>query len=211
MGKKKNDNDKSGKTGFTRRGFISTVGAGAVAAATVSGVSHAKEKGKVIDDSSRMVVLNINGRNHKVHVENRYTLLFVLRDILGLVGTKVGCERGECGSCSVLIDGVTRYSCLTLAVEAEGHEVTTVEGLMDGEELGIVQQAFVEEDAFQCGFCTPGQVVAMEGMLRKNPSPGIEEIKEGMSGNLCRCGAYKHIFNAAQNASEKLRGKGGSQ
>jgi xanthine dehydrogenase YagT iron-sulfur-binding subunit len=104
---------------------------------------------------------------------------------------------------------VPRYACLTLAHEAEGREITTVEGLMDGEELGPVQRAFVEEDGFQCGFCTPGQVMAAEGLLRGNPEPGLDEIRQGMSGNLCRCGAYPHIFKAVRRASE-LRRKGGA-
>jgi xanthine dehydrogenase YagT iron-sulfur-binding subunit len=121
---------------------------------------------------------------------------------LGLTGTKPGCERGECGACTVLIDGVARYSCLTLALEAAGTQITTLEGLMRGEELGSVQQAFHEEDAFQCGYCTPGQIVNAEGLLRKTPDPTIEQIREGMSGNLCRCGAYAHIFRAVHRASE---------
>jgi xanthine dehydrogenase YagT iron-sulfur-binding subunit len=101
-----------------------------------------------------------------------------------------------------LIDGVARYSCLTLALEAAGTQITTLEGLMRGEELGSVQQAFHEEDAFQCGYCTPGQIVNAEGLLRKTPDPTIEQIREGMSGNLCRCGAYAHIFRAVHRASE---------
>jgi xanthine dehydrogenase YagT iron-sulfur-binding subunit len=121
---------------------------------------------------------------------------------LGLTGTKSGCERGECGACTVLIDGVARYSCLTLALEAVGAEITTVEGLMHGEQLGPVQQAFVEEDALQCGYCTPGQVVSVEALLRRTPQPTAEQIREGVSGNLCRCGAYQHIFRAAQRAAE---------
>jgi xanthine dehydrogenase YagT iron-sulfur-binding subunit len=106
----------------------------------------------------------------------------------------------------VLIDGVPRYACLTLAVEADGAQVTTIEGLMSGEELGKVQQAFAEKDAMQCGFCTPGQVVAAEGLLRSTASPTIDEIREGMSGNLCRCGAYKHIFEAVARAAELRKG-----
>ena len=102
-------------------------------------------------------------------MEPRWSLLFVLREKMGLTGTKVGCERGECGACTVLINGVPRYACMTLALEAEGDEITTVEGLMEGEELGPVQQAFLENDAFQCGYCTPGQIMAAEGLLRANP------------------------------------------
>jgi xanthine dehydrogenase YagT iron-sulfur-binding subunit len=109
----------------------------------------------------------------------------------------------------VLVDGVPRYSCLTLAVEAEGRQVTTVEGLLDGETLGPVAQAFAEEDAFQCGFCTPGQVVAAEGLLRRIPEPTMDEVRLGMSGNLCRCGAYAHIFRAVRKAAERRRAGGG--
>ena len=105
----------------------------------------------------------------------------------------------------MLIDGIPRYACMTLAVEAEGCEITTLEGLMDGEELGPVQRAFAEEDALQCGFCTPGQIVAVEGLLRANPDPSLDEIRNGVSGNLCRCGAYQHIFRAAQRAAELKR------
>jgi len=146
--------------------------------------------------------LKVNGHSHSLLVEPRWSLLFVLREKLGLTGSKAGCERGECGACSVLIDGIARYACLTLAVEAQGHEVTTVEGLMQGEELGPVQQAFLEHDAFQCGYCTPGQVMAAEGLLRSTPKPSIDEIQKGMSGNLCRCGAYVHIFRAVESAAK---------
>jgi xanthine dehydrogenase YagT iron-sulfur-binding subunit len=142
-------------------------------------------------------------------VEPRWSLLFVVRDMLGLTGTKVGCERGECGACTVLIDGKPRYACMTLAVEAEGHAITTLEGLMDGEQLGPVQQAFAEEDAFQCGFCTPGQIMAVEGLLRQNPNPTIEDVRLGISGNLCRCAAYRHIFNAGLKAAQLRKVKGG--
>jgi xanthine dehydrogenase YagT iron-sulfur-binding subunit len=109
----------------------------------------------------------------------------------------------------VLIDGKPRYSCLTLAVEAEDHAITTVEGMLEGDKLGPVQQAFAEEDAFQCGFCTPGQIMAVEGLLRGNPAPTLDQIRVGVSGNLCRCGTYKNIFRAAARASELRRQKGG--
>jgi xanthine dehydrogenase YagT iron-sulfur-binding subunit len=142
-----------------------------------------------------------------VSAEARWTLLHVLREVIGLTGAKPGCERGECGACTVLIDGIPRYACLTLAVEAQGHEITTLEGLMDGEGLGPVQTAFVEADALQCGYCTPGQVMAVEGLLRANPNPSVEEIRRGVSGNLCRCGAYQHIFKAARRAAELKAGK----
>ncbi len=125
-----------------------------------------------------------------------------------MTGAKAGCERGECGACTVLVDDVPRYACLTLALEAQGKAVTTVEGLMDGERLGPVQEAFAEHDAFQCGYCTSGQIVAAEGLLRAHPTPAVEEIRRGMSGNLCRCGAYPHIVKAVGRASELKRGGG---
>jgi len=203
---KKQDPAKRPDGGVTRRGFLGSVGAGAVVAATA--VARPGEAVPEITSPEEMVrvALMINGRIHRLLVEPRWTLLFVLRERLAITGTKAGCERGECGSCTVLIDGQPRYACMTLAVEAEGTEITTVEGLLDGEELGTVQKAFVEEDAFQCGYCTPGQIMAAEGLLRINPSPSFDEIRCGMSGNLCRCGAYPHIVNAVTTAAENKKG-----
>jgi xanthine dehydrogenase YagT iron-sulfur-binding subunit len=187
---------------------MSSVGVGAVAAVSIGNAPAAPAQEIEAVGDVLTVNLRINGSLRKIMVEPRWTLLYVLRDLLGLTGTKVGCERGECGACTVLIDGMARYACMTLAVEAQGHEVTTLEGLMDGEKLGPVQQAFAEEDAFQCGFCTPGQIMAVEGLLRQNPNPTIDQIRVGVSGNLCRCAAYQHIFKAAARAAE-LRAKGG--
>ncbi len=209
MGKESKSKSSRTKHGLSRRGFMSTVGAGAVAAAA-AGTAAAKPTQEVKSAGDLVeVVLDVNGRKRKVLVEPRWTLLYVLRDVFGLTGTKPGCERGECGACTVLIDELPRYSCMTLAVEAEGQKITTLEGLMDGEKLGVVQQAFAEEDAFQCGFCTPGQIIAVEGLLRANPDPTLDEIRMGVSGNLCRCGAYQHIFKAVGKAAEMKR-KGGA-
>jgi xanthine dehydrogenase YagT iron-sulfur-binding subunit len=190
---------------MSRRNFIGTLGAGTLGAA-VAGPATATPQEAQSAGGHLVVGLSVNGRQIRAAIEARYTLLEVLRDQLELTGTKEGCGRGECGACTVLVDGVPRYSCMTLAVEAEGTEITTVEGLMQGEELGTVQQAFVEEDAFQCGYCTPGQVMTVEGLLRQNASPSIAEIQEGMSGNLCRCGAYDHIFKAVRRAAELKAG-----
>ena len=203
---RRKDPGKEPNKGVTRRGFLGSAGAGAVAAAT--GVSLRGEAAVQITNPDEMleVALRINGRTHRLLVEPRWSLLFVLRERLGITGTKVGCERGECGSCTVLIDGRPRYACMTLAVEAEQTEIMTVEGLLDGEELGEVQQAFVAEDAFQCGYCTPGQVMAAEGLLRANPSPTLDDIRHGMSGNLCRCAAYVHIFRAVDHAAKLKKG-----
>ena len=195
--------------GVSRRGFITSVGSGAIgvaaAGALVKGASPQAQAEAVKAGDVSTITLTVNGRRQKLLVEARWSLLHVLRDHLGLTGTKVGCERGECGACTVLIDGKARYACMTLAVEADGHDITTVEGLMTGEELGPTQQAFAAEDAFQCGYCTPGQVMAAEGLLRSNPSPNIDEIRQGMAGNICRCGAYAHIFKAVAKAADLKR------
>jgi xanthine dehydrogenase YagT iron-sulfur-binding subunit len=192
--------------GVSRRGFIQSVGAGAIGAAALGSAEAKQPPAPVTPEEMAAVTLTVNGRRHRVLVEPRWSLAYVIRDRLHLTGTKVGCERGECGACTVLIDGVTRYACLTLAVEADGTQVTTIEGLMSGEDLGAVQQAFAEQDAFQCGFCTPGQVVAAEGLLRASPDPTPDQIREGMGGNLCRCGAYSHIVKAVARAAELRKG-----
>jgi xanthine dehydrogenase YagT iron-sulfur-binding subunit len=191
-------------SGLSRRGFIATVGTGAVAAAAVATAAQAATAAAPATATVDMVKvsLSINGRTHRLFVEPRWSLLYVIREQLGLTATKVGCERGECGTCTVLIDGKPRYACMTLATEAEGRAVTTLEGLMNGEELGPVQQAFAEQDAFQCGYCTPGQIMSVEGLLRANPNPTLDEVRTGVSGNLCRCGSYALIFKAAQRAAE---------
>ena len=201
---------KRDRFAVTRRGFLGTLGAGAVAAvATTSGLATGAAKEPTVIDPEEMtkIKLRINGKTHRVLVEPRWSLLFVLREVIGLTASKEGCGRGECGACTVLIDNVPRYACLTLAVEAEGCEIVTPEGLMEGENLGSVQQAFLEHDAFQCGYCTSGQIMAVEGLLRSRPDPSMDEIRKGVSGNLCRCGAYTHIFEAAKRAAELKGGR----
>jgi xanthine dehydrogenase YagT iron-sulfur-binding subunit len=200
--KDKEKNPPKGQ-GITRRRFLKTVGSGAAVAAAsdvLTGLGTVQAAAAKPEEIVRVHLL-VNGHSHRLAVESRWSLLFVLRERLGLTGTKVGCERGECGACTVLIDGVPRYACMTLAVEAEGKEIISLEGLMNGEELGPVQQAFVEHDALQCGYCTSGQIMAAEGLLRQSPSPTMDEIRMGMSGNLCRCGAYTHIFKAVDRAA----------
>jgi xanthine dehydrogenase YagT iron-sulfur-binding subunit len=204
----KNTDDKKG---LTRRQFIKSIGTAAAVTVVAGRVTASEEKEDAVLPAEKLskITLTINGRRHRLVVEPRWSLLYILRERLGLTGTKVGCERGECGACTVLIDGMPRYACMTLAVEAQGASITTLEGLMNGDELGPVQQAFLEEDAFQCGYCTPGQVMAAEGLLRTNPRPSLDEIRKGMSGNLCRCGAYAHIFKAVSKAANlKEKGKG---
>ena len=151
------------------------------------------------------VVLTVNGERHEADVWAGESLLTTLRDRLGLPGSKNACEQGECGSCSVLLDGTLVCSCLVLAAQADGHEVVTVEGLGEAGRLHAVQEAFAETNAVQCGFCTPGLVVATADLLRRSPEPCEDEIREALAGNLCRCTGYAKIFDAVRLAAEGKR------
>ncbi|HSC49146.1 MAG TPA: (2Fe-2S)-binding protein [Gaiellaceae bacterium] len=146
------------------------------------------------------VTLTVNGEQREADVWEGESLLFALRERLGLPGSKNACEQGECGSCSVLLDGTLVCACLVLAAQADGHDVVTVEGLARGEELHPVQEAFAETGAVQCGFCTPGLIVATADLLQRNPTPSEDEIREALSGNLCRCTGYAKIFDAVRFA-----------
>jgi carbon-monoxide dehydrogenase small subunit len=147
------------------------------------------------------IELTVNGDRHEADVWAGESLLTTLRDRLGLPGSKNACEQGECGSCSVLLDGTLVCSCLVLAAQADGHEVVTVEGLADDQKLHPVQEAFAETGAVQCGFCTPGFVVATADLLNRNPDPSDDEIREALSGNLCRCTGYQKILDAVHQAA----------
>ena len=148
------------------------------------------------------VSLNVNAVAHAVAVEPRRTLLDTLRHDLQLTGTKKVCDMGNCGACTVLVDGQAMYSCLLLAVDCADRAITTIEGLGAGGRLDPVQQAFIEEDAFQCGFCTSGQIMSLRGLLDRTPQPSEGEIARAVSGNLCRCGAYQNIVHAGRRAAE---------
>jgi aerobic-type carbon monoxide dehydrogenase small subunit (CoxS/CutS family) len=150
---------------------------------------------------ARRIELTVNGRLRSVEVAVHHTLLEALRDDLGLTGTKECCLVGECGACTVLVDGASVDSCLMLAVEADGASLTTVEGLADGERLGRLQQAFLDTGAAQCGFCIPGQLISAEALLASTPHPTRAEIEEGLAGNLCRCAGYEQIFEAVELAA----------
>jgi carbon-monoxide dehydrogenase small subunit len=150
------------------------------------------------------IALTVNGEPQEADVWEGESLLYALRERLGLPGSKNACEQGECGSCSVLLDGALVCACLVLAAQADGHDVVTVEGLAADGALHPVQEAFVEAGAVQCGFCTPGLVVAVADLLRQNPDPGDYEIREALSGNLCRCTGYGKIFEAVRLAAERL-------
>ena len=153
-------------------------------------------------ENPKTVKLEINGRGHELALEPRVTLLDALREHLGLTGTKKGCDQGQCGACTVHVDGVRVLSCLTLAAQVEGRAVTTIEGLSEpGGELHPVQRAFLAEDAFQCGYCTPGQIMSAVACIREGHAGSDGEIREYMSGNLCRCGAYPHIVAAVREAA----------
>lgn len=149
------------------------------------------------------VALSVNGRGVTVQVTPDRSLLDVLREGLGLTGTKRVCNEGDCGACTVLVDGRAVYSCITLAMACEGKSVETIEGVSQDGKLHPVQQAFIEHDAYQCGFCTPGQVMSLVGLLRRTPSPTEEDVKRAVTGNLCRCGAYPNIIAAGLAAAKK--------
>ena len=186
----------------SRRTFLKTVGVGAAATGLVAPAPRAAGAA-ILGPDAVPLPLKVNGVTHTVTLEPRVTLLRALRNHLGLTGAKEVCERGACGGCTVLLDGEPICACLMLAVDAVGHEITTVEGLGTPEKLSPVQAAFVECDALQCGFCTPGFVVASTALLNTHPNPGLEEIKAGLAGNLCRCGTYSRIFAAVQKAAEQ--------
>lgn len=156
------------------------------------------------------ITVTVNGRPEYLTVPPNMTLLRMLREVLALTGTKNGCEAGECGACTVLLDGEPVNSCLTLAVEADGREVTTVEGLAEDGQLSALQEAFVELNAVQCGFCTPGMLVSAHALLARNPRPTEQEIKEAMLGNLCRCTGYLRIVGAVQTAASAAADAGGA-
>ena len=188
---------------LSRRRFIKAVVASSVAAAASgAALRRAGAQSASAGSVERLISLNINGRTRRVDVLPQETLAYTLRYKLGLTGTKIGCNRGECGACTLMIDGVTNYSCSTLTHSVRGREITTIEGLQaaDGT-LHPVQQAFIDELSPQCGFCTPGQVMAAVALLNENPKPTRDEVRHAMSGNICRCGAYDHYLNGVMRAS----------
>jgi carbon-monoxide dehydrogenase small subunit len=150
---------------------------------------------------SRLIALSVNGESHEVPVKPRHTLLEVIREAIGLTGTKDGCESGTCGACTVLLDGKPVLSCLTLALDCDGKSVTTIEGLAEGEKLSALQEAFVDQGGVQCGFCTPGMILSATALLKAIAKPSDHEIKKALEGNLCRCTGYNSIIAAVRQAS----------
>lgn len=210
------DKDKKQDTNISRRSFIKGVGTGTVAAtvapaAILVGNEKTAEAQTDQEISKAEIQLNINDTLYEIEVEARTTLLTVLRDGIDtggenvdLTGAKLICDRGECGGCTVLVDGKAVYACMMLAMDAQDKQITTVEGIANGDNLHPIQEAFIKHDAMMCGFCTPGFIVSSVALLNENRKPTLAEIKEGLSGNTCRCGTYPFIFDAVETAAEKM-------
>jgi aerobic-type carbon monoxide dehydrogenase small subunit (CoxS/CutS family) len=204
------DTSDSGNKGLSRRGFLrgaslTTVGTVALQSAVFgTSVKEVTLQEKSLGPDAMPIRLNVNGKSQSLSVEPRTTLAHALRDNLKLTGTKVVCERGACSACTVWVDGKPVNSCLVLAVEVVGKKITTIEGLAKGDELHPVQQAFIDHDASQCGFCTPGMIMTATHFLQKHPKPTLEDVKIALRGNLCRCGTQPNVFKATLAAAEKI-------
>jgi len=199
----------SKRSGLSRRGFLKGIGVTSVATGflTPSDLQKAlAQEAKVVGPGEIPLSLNINGQARTLNVEPRVTLLDALRNRLDLTGAKKVCDRGTCGACTVLVDGHPVYSCSMLAIEAEGKAITTIEGLGTPSRLNEVQQAFIKHDAQQCGFCTPGFVVASTAFVRKHPNATIDQVRRGLGGNLCRCGTYAGMMLAVADAAKNQKG-----
>jgi xanthine dehydrogenase YagT iron-sulfur-binding subunit len=190
---------------LSRREFVAGAAAAGVAVALPAGAVRAEPSSPSNSESIAMK-LEVNGKTHDLQIDPRSTLLDTLRENLQLNGTKKGCDHGQCGACTVHVDGQRVLSCLTLAASASGRRVTTIEGLSSGETLHPMQQAFVDHDALQCGYCTPGQIMSAVACVKEGRAGGEAEIAEQMSGNLCRCGAYTNICKAVADASRRMSG-----
>jgi aerobic-type carbon monoxide dehydrogenase small subunit (CoxS/CutS family) len=194
---------------YSRRSFLKGIGGGAIGTAAIStGLIKGDVAEAYVSESAgaargkTAVALKVNGKTYRVEVEHRQTLAEVLRDELGLTGTKIGCDRGECGACTVIIDGRNMYSCSQLAVWMQGKNILTIEGLVKGDKLDPVQEAFIEHDGPQCGFCTSGQIMSGKALLLKNPKPTEAQARRALSGNLCRCGNYNREVAAVLAAAK---------
>ncbi len=196
---------------ISRRLFVEGTGAGIVAVAIpLEGQAQSAPAAPTTASNApkTTIKLTINGQQRSMEVEDRWTLVEVLRDHLQLTGTKIGCDRGECGACTVLVNGKAVYSCSQLAVWMDGRTVQTIEGLAQGTKLDPLQTAFIEHDAPQCGYCTSGQLMAAKALLNSNPKPTREEVRAGMTGNLCRCSNYNHYVEAVMAAAGTLKSGG---
>jgi xanthine dehydrogenase YagT iron-sulfur-binding subunit len=206
------------RTVVSRREFFKGAGATTIGATLLDGLSAAAQQPSEARSAGPEAVslsLAINGRDVVVRADPGMTLAEVLRDGLGMTGTKVGCDRGACSACTVWLDGEVAASCMTLVFDARGRKITTIEGLAHGDVLHPVQQAFIEHDAMQCGFCTPGMVMSCAALVERNPGCSLDDVKSAVSGHLCRCGTYPNVFKAALAAAGRGRtsaiGDGGEQ
>ena len=154
---------------------------------------------------AQSISLTVNGEEHKVEVEPFWSLAYVLREKLGMTGTKIACANGACGSCTVIMDGEAIFSCLKLVVDAEGKDITTIEGLADGDKLHPIQRSFIDNAGFQCGYCTPGMIMATKALLDKDLKPTEQEVREAIGGHICRCGSYPRIVKSILNAAKIMR------
>ena len=197
----------AGKMQTSRRDFLKGMGissaAAAVSSTLVTDLEAAETAPLVKGVREGVIQMEINGKRYRRAVKSHWTLLDVLRRELGLTGTKKTCDRSSCGACTVLMDGKPVYACAMLVLEANGHKITTIEGLSDGDKLHPIQETFIREDAYQCGFCTPGMVMSTKALLDSNPRASVEEIKEALSGNICRCAAYPKITKAVLSLVQK--------
>jgi xanthine dehydrogenase YagT iron-sulfur-binding subunit len=194
-------------SGFSRRGFMKGVGVGGSAIST--GVLEREAQGQThanVISGETAITLQINGKPYKTTVEPRMTLLDTMRNQLDLTAAKRVCDRATCGACTVIVDNKAMYSCTVLAIDVQGKQIQTLEGIAQGRNPHPIVHAFVENDAQQCGYCTPGFVVASKAFLDKNPNPTFDQVKEGLGGNLCRCGTYVGIRKAVLDAAKQLKG-----
>lgn len=198
----RSDQPASG-SGFNRRDFLKGSGAAVAATALVNEATEAQAQDNKVASGAVDVTLNVNGKQQTLKLEPRTTLLDALRDDLNLTGCKEVCDTTNCGACTVMIDGKATYACTRLAVEVQGREIKTVESMRQGDNCDEVIDGFVKHDALQCGFCTPGFVVATRAFLDKNPNASLEEIQKGLGGNLCRCGTYNGITACALELAKK--------
>jgi len=205
---RKKDRKPASNAAVSRRDFLKGAGV-AVSGGLIAGEHAAAApdaKTPIVGPGAVPVTLRINGKPQKLNIEPRVTLLDALRNYLDITGAKKVCDRGTCGSCTVILDGKPVYACNVLAIEAQGKEIQTIEGLATGGKLHPVSAAFVEHDAQQCGFCTPGFVMAVKAFLDRHPTPSMEDVEKGLGGNLCRCGTYAGIRHAALDAAKALKG-----
>ncbi len=198
----------------SRRTFIQSMGAGVVGSVLIPGTLSPVAEAAPLSNAhagDMPLTITINRKVYHLKIRPETTLVEVIRDILGMTGTKIVCNNGQCGGCTVLLDGEAVYSCHMLALDAEGREVTTIEGLMNGEELHPMQEAFLEQDGLQCGFCTPGQIMAAVGLVNHLPEPTSDDIRNGMAGTLCRCAAYPNIEKAVTDGAGRMKKASGGE